>query len=70
MSKVTDDSPSSVSGLQAGDLVLAVNDLDISTMSQKDASSRIQEGGDKFKITVRRFVVNNQVLLKVSMELL
>ncbi len=56
LAQVTPDSPSGRCGLQAGDLVLAVEGRDISNRSQADASGEIVAAGDAFAITVRRYV--------------
>ena len=51
------NSLSEVAGLQAGDLLVAVNGQDVQNYRHKEAQDTILRAGNTFEITVQRFVV-------------
>eukprot|EP00092_Neocalanus_flemingeri_P004273 GFUD01004593.1.p1 GENE.GFUD01004593.1~~GFUD01004593.1.p1 ORF type:complete len:858 (-),score=130.03 GFUD01004593.1:824-3397(-) len=60
--KVNLSSLSEAAGLQAGDLLLAVNGQDVQNCKHKDAQDTIVRAGNNFELTVQRGGVLNQAL--------
>lgn len=60
--KVNLSSLSEAAGLQAGDLLLAVNGQDVQNCKHKEAQDTIVRAGNNFEITVQRGGVLNQAL--------
>jgi len=60
--KVNLSSLSEAAGLQAGDLLLAVNGADVQNCKHKEAQDTIVRAGNNFEITVQRGGVLNQAL--------
>ena len=52
--QVNDASPSQRAGLQSGDVILSVNDLDVSVLSHKQAQDVILAAGDSFRMVMQR----------------
>ena len=53
--QVNPDSPSQRAGLVSGDVILAVNDLDVSVLSHKQAQDVIVASGDTFRMVIQRY---------------
>ncbi len=51
---MSSDTPSSAAGLQAGDVIVAVNGKDVSSCRHKEAQDVIVRAGNNFKLTVNR----------------
>ena len=54
VSSVTEGSPASRAGIQAGDIIIKLNGEDISTMSQLQNKLKNMSAGDKAEITIQR----------------
>ena len=57
MFQVNVSSLSEAAGLQAGDILLAVNGQDVQNCRHKEAQDTIVRAGNNFEITVQRYVV-------------
>lgn len=54
-SQVNSSSPSEACGLQAGDVLVAVNGQDLSQCRHRDAQDAIVRAGNAFSLTIQRF---------------
>ena len=52
--QVNIQSPSEAVGLQAGDVILAVNGMDLSGLKHKEAQEKIVKSGNNFQMTILR----------------
>ena len=52
-------SPAEKAGLQAGDAVIKVNDVELFNLRHKDAQDAIVRAGNNFEFTVQRYVGSN-----------
>lgn len=52
--QVNIQSPSEAAGLEAGDLILAVNGRDLSSLKHKEALEAIVRAGNSFQLTIQR----------------
>jgi C-terminal processing protease CtpA/Prc len=51
---VNGGSPAEKAGLQAGDALVKLNDVDLFSLRHKEAQDAIVRGGNSFEITIQR----------------
>ena len=52
--QVNFQSPSEALGLQAGDVILAINGVDLASFKHKEAQEKIVKAGNNFQLTILR----------------
>lgn len=64
ISKVYDDTPASKAGIQAGDIIVGVNDVDVSSISAAEVVNMIKSNKDYFTLKLKR----GEEILSVSVK--
>lgn len=54
ITKVYDDTPASAAGIQAGDIIIGVNDTDVSSISASEVVNMIKNNKDYFSLKLKR----------------
>lgn len=64
ITKVYDDTPASKAGIQAGDIIIGVNDIDVSSISAAEVVNMIKSNKDYFTLKLKR----GEEILSVSVK--
>lgn len=56
MFQVNGNSPAEKAGLQAGDALIKVNNVELFNLNHKDAQNAIVRAGNNFELTIQRLV--------------
>ena len=64
ITKVYDDTPASKAGIQAGDIIVGVNDIDVSSISATEVVNMIKSNKDYFTLKLKR----GEEILSVSVK--